>query len=181
MAERKGEKENQEEQQPPVPKRSRKRLFIIVGASISGLILLIGLPVFLMSKGSVKDVSVAEPLLGENNQSGEQQEDEELQEGEEIPGAFYPLDTFIVNIADGKFLRAQIQLEFIERSVPSRYYARQVPVRDALITFFASQTTKDLVEDPTREVVKKKAKDVINEVLRSEEVKNVYFTHFVVQ
>jgi flagellar FliL protein len=107
--------------------------------------------------------------------------EDELEEGEQVIGAIFPLDTFVINLNGGKYLRAQVRLEFEGRDVPKRFYPRIVPVRDELLGILSSKRAEDLLTSQGKDNLKKEIKDSINELLRKEDVKNVYFTQFVVQ
>ncbi|MDC0358695.1 flagellar basal body-associated FliL family protein, partial [Oligoflexia bacterium] len=104
-----------------------------------------------------------------------------LEEDEEPLGAIFPLETFVVNLTEGGYLRCQVQLEFETRDIPKRFYVRQVPIRDAILGLFSARTKKDLSKEDGRRQIKKDIRELINEILRRQEVRHVYFTQFVVQ
>jgi flagellar FliL protein len=109
-------------------------------------------------------------------------EEADIQDGEEIPGAMLPLDTFVVNLLNGnKYVRCQVQLEFTEREVPKKFYAKLVPLRDAMITMLSNRTPEELSVQKGRDQLKADLKELVNEYLKKEVVKQVYFTQFVIQ
>lgn len=170
-----------------VPANGKKKKILLIVGGIVGLLLVIGVPVILLSsKGSNEHEETAE-LDADAAQHGKNLvaegfgEEDELLEGEEPLGAFFPLDTFVVNLAKERYLRVQVQLEFSERDVPRRFYTRLVLIRDAIITLLTSKTFDSLQESKDKDELKKEIKDVVNEILRKEEVKKVYFTQFIVQ
>ena len=174
----------QEAVAPPKP-AGKKKLFIIVGAVIF-LVLAIGAPLifFSMKKPATEVENAASDAASDTEDHGTLEgalDEDEHGENEEAQGAIFPLESFVVNLAGGGYLRSQIQLEFVERDIPEKFYARAVPIRDAMIKLLALQTQESLTSDQGREDLKKSIKDVVNEVLKKEEVKNVYFTQFVVQ
>ena len=183
MADEKDEGEKPETE--AAPPKSKKKLFIIIGG-IVGLLVAVGVPAAIMlSKGSTKsETEELDPEAAKGVKvlapEGHEEEDE-LVEGEEPLGAIFPLDTFVVNLNGGKFIRLQAQIEFVGRDVPSRFYGRTVVIRDAIITLLSSRTQESLQEVKDREDLKREMKDLINEVLKKEEVKRVYFTQFLVQ
>ncbi|MCO6430369.1 MAG: flagellar basal body-associated FliL family protein [Deltaproteobacteria bacterium] len=165
--------------------KSKKKLILIIAASVIGLALVIGVPVllFVSKGGDHKEISELDEeaaqhakLLPEGHA-----DEEELLEGEEPLGAFFPFDTFIVNLEGGGYLRLQAQVEFHGRDVPQRFYSRITLARDALITLLSSRSAKDLQSKRDKEELKNEIKDVVNEILRKEEVKKVYFTQFLIQ
>jgi len=170
------------------PQKSSKKKLLIIGG-ICFLLLTLGLPViFLLSRGGPKmetaggeaAESYGETKAGSLVAEGSDVE-EELGENEEALGAIFPLDTFVVNLQGGRYLRCQVQFEFVEREVPKRFYARMVPARDALVMLLTSKKAEDLGTPEGKELLKREIKDLVNEVLKKEDVKNVYFTQFVVQ
>ena len=183
MAEEKDEGEKKEGEVAP-PAKSKKTLFLIIGGVVV-LLVAIGVPVaIMMKKGDSKESGELEGDAATNVKvlapEGHEEEDE-LVEGEEPLGAIYPLDTFVVNLNGGKFIRLQAQLEFTGKDVPSRFFGRTVVVRDAIITLLSSRTNESLQDVKDREDLKREMKDLVNEILKKEEVKRVYFTQFIVQ
>ena len=163
---------------------SNKKLWFIVGG-VFALLFLVGTPVtyFMLAGSSEEETELVDPdaaqkevLLPEGYQ-----EENEFEEGEEALGAIFPLDTLVVNLKGGGYLRAQIQLEFVERDIPRRFYNRIVPIRDGLIAMLASKTREDLLEGKGRATIKTEVKDSVNESLRRQDVKQVFFTTFIVQ
>lgn len=184
------EEEGEEQTQAPPAGGSKKKL-LIIGAAVVGLLVLVGFPVmFFTLRGGEKKASPEMQTAAEEGQpkpGGEavvaegSTDEDQMQENEEALGALFPFDTFVVNLKGGKYLRAQIQVEFVERDVPRRFYSRLVPTRDGLITLLTTKTADDVNSSEGKEALKREVKDLINEVLRKEEVKNVYFTQFVLQ
>ena len=186
MADDKGKKETESGEASAVPPvKSKKKLFIIIGGVV-GLILLLGVPAafFLLKSKPVVTGEVGESagIAVDDGSLVEGAEDEDEYDENETPlGAIFPMDSFVVNLTGGKYLRIQIQLEFEEREVPKRFYARLVPVRDRILSLLASRTQDDISSQQGRDALRLEIKDLINEILRKEEVKIVYFTQFVVQ
>jgi flagellar FliL protein len=187
MAEEKKKEQAEAEAKPaaaPAASGNKKTIFIAVGVAV--LILAIGAPVTyfaLKPKEQTSESLTADAAAeGENAlvQEGVHDEDE-LLEGEESLGAFFPFETFVVNLAGGRYIRLQVQIEFTSRDVPKRFYPRLVPIRDTMINLLAGRTQDDLLNEKGRESLKKDIRDIINETLRSEDVRRVYFTQFVVQ
>lgn len=166
------------------PKSGRKKLLFIIGGVVV-LALAIGTPLVFMSMGS-KEVEEeqldadAAHTVEHGTLEGSLDEDLVDEEGN-IIGAIYPLESFVVNLQGGRYVRCQLQLEFATREVPQRFYVRAVPIRDALIKLLASRTAEELLGEKGRDELKEAVKEVVNEVLKKEEVQAVYFTQFVVQ
>ncbi len=165
------------------PAGGKKGMFIAIGVVV--LLVAIGVPVAMMSMKPKAaelselpaDAAEKEPQL----QPEGSHDEEEIADGEEALGAFFPLENFVVNLSGRGYIRAQIQLEFNGKDVPKRFYARIVPARDAIIGLLAARTQEDLLSEKGKEALKSDVKDAINDLLKKQEVKNVYFTQFFVQ
>ena len=188
MAEdKKDEKKDGEgaEAAPAPAKKSNKMLFIVIGAVVF-LLIAIGVPVTILMVKSKAHTTESE-LSADAAKGGPQGElegakdEEELQEGEEPLGAIFPLETFVVNLNGTKYIRCQIQFEFVSRDVPKKFYGRLVPLRDAIISLLTSKTAEDIGSVKGKEGLRSEIKDLVNETLKKEDVKHVYFTQFVIQ
>lgn len=165
------------------PAGGKKRTIMIVGGIVAALFL-VGAPVayFSLSKKSVENESLsADAAHGEGEQPAVSLNEDEYDEGEEPLGAFFPLDSFVVNLQGGRYLRCQVQLEFTEREVPKRFYSRLVLVRDAIIALLSRKSESELANENGKNALKGELKDIVNEVLKRQEIKQIYFTQFVIQ
>ena len=165
------------------PKKSSKKLFIIIGAVVL-LLVGIGVPVLMMGKKvEVKETPEldSEAALHDGAQPEGAGEEEELAEGEEPLGSIYPLETFVVNLEGGKFIRIQVQLEFMGRDIPTKFYNRIVPMRDKMISLISSKSADDIGSSKSKDALKEEIKGIVNEVLKKEEIKKVYFSQFIIQ
>jgi flagellar FliL protein len=165
-------------------KKSSKKLFIIIGAVVL-LLLAGGVPAlyFLVLKKPPPaveelEVEVPEGDVGSIEGSGDELE---IGEGEESLGAIVPFDTFVVNLPEGKYIRVQLQVEFETLDVPSRFYSRMVPLRDGVISLLTQQVPEDLMTQKGKENLRTQIRGLMNDTLRKEEVRRVYFTQFVIQ
>lgn len=168
----------------PAAPSKRKRALMAVGG-VLGLLVLVGFPAsyFLLKEEKPKEVTEVTPeMAAEPEYKPEGFDDaEELEEGEEPLGAIVPFETFLVNLSGGKYLRAQVQVEFETLDVPRRFYTRQVPIRDSVISLLTQQTAEGLVSQGGKEKLRTEIRSVINAAVRKEEVRRVYFTQFVIQ
>lgn len=193
MAEEKKKEEPKKEEAadkataPAAASGAGKKKIIFIALGLVGLVLLIGVPVAIFAlkgSGSNTETELAANAASSSESHGSiegSHDEDQLEEGEEGFGAFFPLEPFVVNLNGGRFIRCQIQLEFVEREVPKRFYARLVPVRDNLLGMLTRRTQDELLTDKGKEDLKKAVKDSINEIMKKEEVKRVYFTQFVIQ
>lgn len=191
MAEDKNKKKEQgkgEDDAPEVvaPKKSKKLLFIVAGSVLLLIVIGVVAAIFMFkgSKDKTKSSEVVEVDISKVKDDAHKlstQAEDELEEGEELLGAIAPLDAFVVNLKGGRFLRLQVQLEFVERDIPNRLRQRAAIVRDAVITLLTTKSADDVLGQDGKERLRKELKTLLNEALRKEIVKQVYFTQFVVQ
>jgi flagellar basal body-associated protein FliL len=168
--------------------KKKKILFLVIG--LVSLVLLAGVPAayFLLSKPAAKlDELTPDAAEEEEDEGGKQgklagsNDALEFEEGEEALGAIVPFDTFLVNLTGGKYVRVQVQVEFDGMDVPSRFYTRLVPIRDGIISLLTQQTAEVLEDSKGKDKLKIAMRNLMNEVLRAEHVRKVYFTQFVIQ
>jgi flagellar basal body-associated protein FliL len=167
---------------PEAPSKNKRTLIAIGG--VVALLVLIGVPAgYFLMKEEPKEVSEIKPELAAepHNKPEGFEEAEELEEGEEPLGAIVPFETFLVNLSGGSYIRTQIQVEFETLDVPTKFYSRQVPIRDSIINLLTQQTAESLQTTQGKERIRNEIRAVINQTLRKEEVRRVYFTQFVIQ
>lgn len=127
-------------------------------------------------------------LSGSKNPDGEEGEDAELEEEEsevaeeDLPGAIFPLEVFIVNLTmKGSFLKTSIQLEFGTPEVPHHMETSIPKVRDAIIRVLSSKAAMDILTVEGKEKLREEIKKSVNDAMGGEEVTQIYFTEFIVQ
>ena len=166
----------------PAPAGRKK---VIVIAAVAALVVGIGAPVGYFLLSSDPEPEVEEVAIGSVEQpeasAVENDDSIELEEGEEALGAILPFETFLVNLAGGKYIRLQMQVEFESPDVPKKIYSRMVPIRDSIITLLTQQEASDIEDVKGKEKLKKAIRDLINERLHREDVRRIYFTQFVLQ
>lgn len=167
----------------PVSTGGKKKLLLIVGGVV--ILAAIGAAVFFLTRSKTGDgVEVAEDAAQGNGPEVVEEgagEEEELEDGEEPLGVIFPLDTLVVNLQGGRFLRIQLQLEFSGTEVPRRFFTKLVPIRDALVTFLAGMSAEDALAEDGKATIRRQVREIVNAALRKQEVKSVYITQFVVQ
>lgn len=99
-------------------------------------------------------------------------------------GPLYPLDPFLVNLADPgrpRFLKLSAHLELDSDAVSSELDTLKPKVRDALLTLLSSRTIADLVTVGDKEKLRNDMIHRLNAFLTNGRVVEVYFVDFVVQ
>jgi flagellar protein FliL len=112
---------------------------------------------------------------------------EEIPE-EEAPmitvGEMFPLDTFVVNLADDggkRYLRATMQLELAPEEHTETLELRLPQIRDVVLTILPTKEFKDIRTVEGKSTLRTEILDRLNEMLNGEIIANIYFTEFVIQ
>jgi flagellar basal body-associated protein FliL len=195
MSERDGIKEKMAGEGRVAPTRTKRSMFAASG--LGALLLVAGTSVGYAAFGragelaaELRDEAAAESPEGQDAPEKAVEEPSSFQdrpdavdaeEGEEALGAIVPLDTFLLNLPGGKYIRVQMQLEFQSMDIPTRFYGRVVPIRDAIITLISNQKADDLQTTKGKDELKDNVRKIVNGQLRKELVRRVYFTQFVIQ
>lgn len=184
MAEAEEKKEAEGTQAAPPAGKSKKKL-IIIGAIVAVVLIVSGIVAgILLSRDNSK--SLAPDAALEADETGGLVEEgvgdeEAVDEGLETLGAIYPLESFLVNLTGGGFIRIQIQVEFVGRTVSKRFQVKLVPIRDGIIQLLSSRRREELLNKEGKENLKADLTTLINETLGRNDIKNMYFTNFVIQ
>jgi flagellar FliL protein len=100
-------------------------------------------------------------------------------------GELYPLETFIVNMADNdgtRYLKVTIQLELDKTEKLKEEMDKRVPqLRDAILTILSAKTYEEVSSAQGKLVLKQEILRRINSLLPFGQINNVYFTEFVSQ
>ena len=99
-------------------------------------------------------------------------------------GPIYPLDRFIVNLlsnSSSRYLKCKIDLELDATELQAEVDKKLPAIRDLIIRILSSKTVEEIQTSKGKEKLKEEIKRKINEFLTTGEIKNVYFTEFVIQ
>ncbi|MBW1940508.1 MAG: flagellar basal body-associated FliL family protein [Deltaproteobacteria bacterium] len=99
-------------------------------------------------------------------------------------GVLYPLDTFIVNLADQggrRYLRVKMDLE-LKKQENSDELTKKIPmIRDAVLKLLPAKSMKDIHSVAGKNALHDEIIIKLNGLLKKEIVTNIYFTEFVIQ
>ncbi len=101
-----------------------------------------------------------------------------------ILGPVYPLDPFLVNLADvgrARFFKVVVHLELDSSAAFPELDVLQPKVRDSLLTLLSSKVSADLATVADKERLRNEIIQRLNAFLSAGRVQEVYFTEFVVQ
>ncbi|WP_303850637.1 flagellar basal body-associated FliL family protein [Seleniivibrio woodruffii] len=110
---------------------------------------------------------------------------EEVAAPENEVGVLYPLETFIVNMADNdgsRYLKVTIQLELDHTEMLKEELDKRVPqLRDAILTILSAKTYEEISSAQGKLILKQEILRRLNSLLPFGQITNVYFTEFVSQ
>jgi flagellar FliL protein len=180
-AEETKEGESKEAAPAPATGKSKKKLVIVI-AIVVILLIAGGVTAAILSSGD-QTKSLAADAATENAELVEEGagEEEVIDDALESLGAIFPLETFLVNLTGGGFIKIQVQVEFVGRSVSKRFQIKLVPIRDGIIQVLSSRRREEILNKEGKENLKSELITLINETLGRNDIKNMYFTNFVVQ
>ncbi len=99
-------------------------------------------------------------------------------------GPVYPLDQFIVNLLSqggSRFLKTKMDLELSGPELTAELDKKKPLIRDIIIRTLSSKTFQEVSTSRGKEKLKDELVDKINAVLADGNIKNIFFTEFVVQ
>ena len=99
-------------------------------------------------------------------------------------GPMYPMAQFVVNLlseSGNRFLKVVIDLELSDPKLQPEMDRKKSLIRDIIIRTFSSKTFEEVSTLKGKDKLKDEVLDKINENLSDGQVKNIYFTDFVVQ
>ena len=172
------EKENKEVEEKEEKSGGGNKLLLIVIIVLLILLLVIGglVAYFLLSGG-------------DEEQPQTQQEQQKIEKKKKVSdmteiGPIYPLDKFVVNLVStnaNRYLKCKIDLELDSQELQQEIDKKLPAIRDLIIRVLSSKTVEEIQTSKGKEKLKEEIKRKINEVLTTGEVRNVYFTEFVIQ
>jgi len=108
----------------------------------------------------------------------------EAEEVVETMGPTKKLETFIVNLADKggeRYLRVSMNLE-LEKEETVEVVGKILPkIRDAILMILPTKKYEDIGTVEGKSALRNEMLTKINELMKPEKIKNIYFTEFVVQ
>jgi flagellar FliL protein len=153
---------------------SNKILIILIGVILL-MVVAMGGGLFLMwNKMSTMNVV--------NNE--EVEKEPEVKEAIETMGPVKQLETFVVNLADkdGKrYLRVSMGLELENKESVDVVEKRLLKIRDAILMILPTKKYEDIGTVEGKSALRNEMLRKINQLITPEEIKNIYFTEFVVQ
>ena len=175
MAEEKEEK-NEEKEEKEEKKEGGSKLLLIVIIVLLLLLLIIGglVAYFLLSSNPKQD----------NQQPTPQQEKKHKVSDLTKMGPIYPLDPFTVNLVSSnadRYLKCKISFELDSPALQQELDKKLPAIRDLIISILSSKSVEEIQTAKGKEKLKEEIKRKVNAILTTGEIRNVYFTEFVIQ
>lgn len=101
-----------------------------------------------------------------------------------VIGEMFPLDTFVVNLADGngkRYLRATMQLELSPEQTVATLEQRLPQIRDVVLTILPTKQFQEIRTVEGKATLRTEILTKLNELFNGASVANIYFTEFVIQ
>ncbi len=111
-------------------------------------------------------------------------EDQVKKEPPEKEGEIFPLEPFVVNLADPKgkrYLKVQISLELVPPATKDKVDKEVPKMRDMVIMILTSLSFDDVMTPEGKIRLRDELLERFNLILRPYRVKEIYFTDFVIQ
>jgi flagellar protein FliL len=158
---------------------SNKILMILIGV-VMVFMLGLGGGLFMMWN----KLSAMETRTQGSAEDGEQADQDTTVPVEDLLGPIFPLETFIVNLADkgGKrYLRITIDLELDSKDLESEVTKRLPQVRDSILTILPTKHFEDISSAKGKTALRDQMLERINGMLARGQITNIYFKEFVIQ
>ena len=99
-------------------------------------------------------------------------------------GPMFPIDTFTVNLLSDsgrRYLKVQMNLELDGEELAAELESKTAVLRDVVIRLLSSKTLEEISTAKGKDKLKEQIVNQMNLRLRDGNIRNVYFTEFVVQ
>ncbi len=152
---------------------SNKVMFLVIAVM---LILTIGLAAgFFMMWGKLSEINTQAPPTAnmDINQSSMAQ-----------LGPLFPLETFIVNLADeerSRYLRITMDLELVEATDSEKLNQRLPQIRDRILMILPSKRFEEIASMEGKTALRDEIINKLNSLFPRAVITNIFFTEFVVQ
>jgi flagellar FliL protein len=96
----------------------------------------------------------------------------------------YSIEDIVINPAGtggSRFLSVSFGIELGRPELEKIIESRDAAVRDALITILSSKTVAQLTDSKQKEITRYQIKKRVEQILKTKDINNVYYTDFVLQ
>ncbi len=155
------------------------------GGTLKLIIIIIAVLAILGGGGAFAWFNFIAPAIGIGEKTGKEDKQKSESEKKEIGiGTMFPLDSFIINLSGegGKrFLKLTIELEMSNPTLSDEITVNLPKIKDSILILLSSKKFKDIYKVEGKFKLRNEIIDRINRFLVTGQVRNVYFTEFVIQ
>ena len=174
MAEEKDKETESEEKEEK--KEGGSKLLLIVIIVLLLLLLVIG--------GLVAYFLLSSPKKDQQQQPTKQELQKHKVKELTKMGPIYPLDPFTVNLVSSnadRYLKCKINFELDSPALQKEVDQKLPAIRDMIISILSSKSVEEIQTAKGKQKLKDEIKRKVNSILTTGEIRNVYFTEFVIQ
>jgi len=178
MAKEKEEEKEEKEESAPSEGGGSKLILIIIVVLLLLLLVIGGVVAYFLLSGDEAPADQAQQAPAQ-----EVEKPKKTAEATEI-GPIYPLDPFTVNLKSSgasRYLKCTINLELDSPDTQPELDKMKPMIRDIIIRILSSKTVPEISTAKGKEKLKEEIKKNLNARLMTGEIRNVYFTAFVIQ
>jgi flagellar FliL protein len=158
-------------------KKKSNLILIIIIAVLVVVLIIVGVVVAMLAGGD------DEAQSQNNNAPSAKERPAKLMDAMEV-GPMFPLDTFTVNLLSDngrRYLKVQMNLELDGEELAAELESKTAVIRDVVIRLLSSKTLEEISTAKGKDKLKEQIVNQLNLRLRDGNIRNVYFTEFVVQ
>lgn len=158
-------------------KKSSNLVLIIIIVALVLVLLIVGAVVAILSGGDGDNEQT------QNSAPSAKEKPRKSMDSMQV-GPMFPLDSFTVNLLSDsgrRYLKVQLNLELDAEEVAAELESKTAVVRDTVIRLLSSKTLEEISTAKGKDNLKEQIVNQLNLRLRDGNVRNVYFTEFVVQ
>lgn len=184
MAEEEEKEDGKEGGEEGGKKKSNMILFIVIGALV--LLLIIVAVVVMMMMGGDEEAAADPAAAGAAGAATQQAAAARPKTNSDMltVGPMHPLDQFIVNLlsqSGRRYLKTTMNLELDNEALVAELTNKEAVIRDIIISVLSSKTIEEISTSKGKDKLKEELTIKVNEVLVDGQIKNVFFTDFVIQ
>ncbi len=157
-------------------KKGSNLILIIIIAVLVVVLLIVGVVVAMLAGGSDEETPNSQAPTAKERPA-------KLMDAMEV-GPMFPLDTFTVNLLSDngrRYLKVQMNLELDGEELAAELESKTAVIRDVVIRLLSSKTLEEISTAKGKDKLKEQIVNQLNLRLRDGNIRNVYFTEFVVQ
>lgn len=178
------EDQHKEEIAPKAPSGGSKKFLLFGIIGICAIVIGVALAMFVVRPMMSKSSGTEETT---EKQAESHDEGHEAKAGGEhgaTGSSVYTIKDIVVNPASTggtRFLSVSFAFELRSPALSAEFESRELAIRDALITILSAKTVAQLTDPKEKEIVRYQIRKRISDILKTDQLAQVYYTDFVLQ